>query len=535
MPKICIVDKFTNSPLLLPYIPDGQSVYNQITACVHRFGRSMPSSEPRIIEKFVSFAKSFITKAFNPILEKNLTSFNEWLQNSSYSGNRVEYLKKIRQSLIAHDPKMAESKSFIKWECYQEPKHARAINSYTDESKTLLGALFSDIDNSTFATKWFVKHTNPREWPILMRDLFGKSPVMETDFSSFEAHHRDEFCEVIIFWMMHMMRNVGNNGIRRMLHKMVRGVNRTKFQSITAKIVQRLMSGAMWTSSANGVLNLCIMAFLNTITKHPGAPPEVLAELAIREFVGLVEGDDGISVDVDVDPKLIEDLGLDLKYKKQASYTDASFCGVVCDEKTLVSVTNPMKVLRNFFALPKKYVDAKDSTHLSLLRAKALSYKYNFNNCPIVGALCHRICDLTKSQSIERGLSEIDAWKRRFVQIANDEKLWMKVPDVDPEMRVLVHEHFGISPIRQMIIEEEIYASKDVIALTLHDLISPTDVEHFKQFCGRTVHSYRAPSIPSNILEIHKEGLKRQRKHLVSAAADRSYSVRFPPLDAYVM
>jgi len=486
MSAFTLLDYYTGWPLLAPFIPAQNNPANMVIACVHRFGTEMkPTTTPQC-KDFFRYAKHFIVTHFAKVHQADIPSFGEWLERTKYKQPRKDQLKAARGKLTILTRKSLSSKSFIKWEGYTKAKHARGINSPDDESKVVLGPLFKAIDEATFHSKWFVKHTIPKEWPAKMKALFGDHPVMETDYSSFEAHHRGMFSEIVHFWAMNALRECGiPNNTKRFISKMIMGTNVTKFKYLTAKIRQRLMSGVVYTSSANAVLNLITTSYLNGRTVYPTRSPEELAESVDEFFVGLVEGDDGICIDRKIDPALIEKLGLVLKFETAPNFGQASFCGVVCDPEEMTIVSDPLKFLQNFFMLAIKYKALREGKQRALLRAKALSYKYNLNDCPIIGELCHRVCDLTSGIDISWAMSETDPWKADYTVLAAKEQLWKKRPEPTARARKQVEIHFGISVAEQLAMEAQIRQSDGCFRLELHPHCDAQRIEHARAMMSR--------------------------------------------------
>lgn len=444
---------------------DPESLCNQIAACTTRFGRVMPRADIDVMQDFFSFAKMFIMKYFRPLCYDDVKNCEEWLLEANYGGKRKEYLQSVRDRCTHTSDKTVVSLSFIKFEGYDKPKAPRAINSPSDESKVLLGPLQSCVDKKTFQNPFFVKGTDPRDWPRRMQEVLGNNPVMETDFSSFEAHHRGLRSKIVLFWMMHMVRGVTSNCYRRLIARMILGSNRTKFSRLDATIVETLMSGAMWTSSSNGVLNCIIMAYLTSRTLQPDVPVESLISNVVHNFRGLVEGDDGICVAHDVDEQLIAKLGLDLKFKMAPHFCEAKFCGIMADQETMEIVRDPLKTLRNFFVLSRKYVSFGKKKQYGLLRAKALSLKYNYNNCPIVGPLCDQICYLTRS-------FDPRPYERIYTYKAMCESLHTITSCVKPSARYVVERRFGVTIDEQVRIEQAILRSKGIFDLGLENYLT---------------------------------------------------------------
>jgi len=228
------------------------------------------------------------------------------------------------------------------------------------------------------------------------------------------------------------------------------------------------------------------------------------------DFVGKVEGDDGICKYFDVPDSLIQALGLKLKMDKSENFGHAKFCGNICDVDALKIVSDPLKVLRNFFVLPRKYKDSNDKTHNSLLRAKALSLLYNLNGCPIVSELCHAVLDRTKGFSVDRVAAELGTYKSNYVNAAIAEKVWMQKIEVHHTSRVLVEERFGVPIQEQLRIENEIRTSpKEYFRVDLSLYLSPEDLDHAMNLITNDVLPFRSQvKLPAWIDEVIERNLK---------------------------
>jgi len=452
------------------YVPSFSSVCNTIGACVHRFGRKMKDGDEGTRDDFLSFSKHLIGTVFTPLTLAELYTFDEWLEHTSYSGERKAALRELRR-----EPKFGseflESKSFGKWEVYGEKKQMRAINSPSDESKAILGPLIYSSDKQTFKTKYFVKGSDPRTWPRKLRDAFGSRPVVETDFSSFESHHRAQFAQVVHFWLRHMTDGVSSDIEKYLIDQLVLGVNRSVFKLLTASIPECLMSGAMWTSSANGILNLCIMGYLAAKTKVPHGTTDELVRWFTSSFNGFVEGDDGICEDVGIQDELIEKLGVDLSFDRHDNFCQANFCGITCPFEDGSIICDPISVLRKFFLIPPKYMRSRDSVIHGLVRAKAMSYITLYRDCPIIGELAHRVLFLTKRYCPNFALTNEHSVKHTHGPVDV-----FTPPNVELSTRILMSDKFGITVERQEEIEREIRRSGPVFEIFLTDLLKSEDL-----------------------------------------------------------
>jgi hypothetical protein len=488
-------DSSSGKLAVLPIIPDLNSRRNHMSGIIQRYACDMPDGDRRIRELFALFCKRLIPLKFTPPDLKAFTTlqlFEDWLAHSSYSGWQREKLRRIRNEITHHGIKpqkmkeIVDSLAFTKWEGWDEPKYPRMINSPSDYTKVLLGPILHAIDKATYAgngeDSHFVKGLDPKTWPAMLLDLFGDDTVAETDFTSMEAHHEREMIDVVSFWIRHMMRGMPFlNRERRLIARMMLGTNKSYFSTCTAKIDQRLMSGVLWTSSSNGVLNLMIMLFLKHY--HPLLTLEEMVAAAAADKKVKVEGDDGIT---SVRPEraehmtqLAELMGFKLKLEPHISFTEAKFCSLIFDRDVLQVLPDPKKVLRKFFLLPPALRDCKESKKRSMIRAKGMSYSYLFHNAPVIGELAHRVCQLTAGLTVNPSLGLGWMVNLGLEKALADKKTWLLTrPQVDMRSRVLVEERFGVSVNQQLLMERQIRESGPTFLVACDFMRGMWDDEH---------------------------------------------------------
>jgi hypothetical protein len=304
-----------------------------------------------------------------------------------------------------------------------------------------------------------------------------------------------------------------------LIRGLVVGDNRAVFKFITASIPERLMSGAMWTSSANGILNLCIMSYLSSQAVLPDHSPAQRAEWSATSFVGLVEGDDGICLDYGISNAQIKALALDLDFQPHDHYSQANFCGITCPRiGDGCIITDPLAVLRKFFVIPPQYMHSRPSVKAALIRAKSLSYITLYKDCPIVGPLAHRCLFLTRG---------IDARPYRREQAlyfdpdpaSNHVDGMFKAPKISASSRDLMAEKFGISIERQLAIEMQIAASGPCFVVSLLDLLDPVMVwfAHSHLTCDPNHPGSSIPDPPLNVLKaFHTDPLPKKGQFISS-------------------
>jgi hypothetical protein len=483
-------------PVLVPFGPNRQCALSQIVATTHRFACKMPAYNGDEMSLFTEYYREFIVLAFTPLRDDEVPGFKQWLDSTSYSGARKKALLKLRESITGHDVMHLRVKSFIKDEFYSEPKNPRAINSYTDESKTLLGALFHAIDKKTFATRFFVKGSNPRDWPNRLEDLFGNQPVLTTDFSSFEAHHQGALARVPYFWALHMMRHLTRvRSLRDLVAAMMLGVNDIAFSRVNVACVQRLMSGAMWTSSANGVLNLCLMSYMSARVACPGQSGKAMAAWSASQFRGLVEGDDGICLDLGIPQSLPDRLGLKLKWEKSPDYSTAGFCSIYCDRDSRIVIKNPIEALQKLFVLSNQYQHFRETAQKTILRAKAMSYLTAFGACPVLASACHFILRRTAGYDVRGVRGVLDARLRTQLDEALSDAGWRSRKMVPLTSRLLVERIFGLSVSEQLAMESAFdNAVSDTVVMTLAPRVPAIVLQHALNFMTREPAAWAPPA-----------------------------------------
>lgn len=465
----------------------------------------MPQGDLQEQIMFMKYAKAFIKKAWRPedtVRTEDVVNFRTFLEKySNYPGPRKRALLELRESLnICHTKgkkDVAACKGFIKFECYDEPKAPRAINSPSDESKTILAALCHAVDKKTFAKKWFVKGSNPKTWPTRLEDTFGGSPVVGTDFTSFEAHHAGFFASIVKFWWLHMVRQLpGAKALKDLVSYLLSARNECSFKHVHASVDERLMSGALWTSSANGMLNLLLCSYLSARAVNPLAGPDQLAAWAVTDFKGFCEGDDGICLDVGQDELLAQRLGLRLKWEHAPDYSKAGFCGIVCQRGKHGVLKDPISVIRKFFTLEAKTDQMRPTKQSGLMRAKALSYKYTFGNCPVIGHMCDWVLRITKGVTIDIKAVR-DVYERDRILEALEAKAWREATVIDIESRELVESRFGMT-IEQQVQLEKVFSecTTSECHFDLSGFMKPADFYHVQRFLFKSETGKRIFAAP---------------------------------------
>lgn len=450
--------------------PDTRHPTNQLYSAIHRFGSALP--KPTTIKSniyrgddeqqvFKSYAKRLIRKLFVPLNHGDDVDLDTYLRESQKPASYLERVCNACDDISVVEPQDLDAESFGKREGYPEYKHLRGINAVPDKFKAVLGPFIAAFDKRVFETcnargNLFVKKIPVRDRPEFMEQRFGCDEVFTTDFSSFECHHRGVFNEIIWFLFHHILRNVAPKEVLDLVREMYGGTNTCRFNGFTASIVETLMSGALWTSSSNGALNMLIMSFIRLRSQYPQASPTQLCK-HFDEFNGCFEGDDGIaSGRADVD--LASRLGINLKFEQHKDFTTASFCGIVKNHDSPTIFTDPTKTICNFFVLEPEFATMPNDKCLERLRAKALSYYYQYHDTPVVGPLAYAVlqytnrvakqfdeCDIKSILELERNYHRRECLAAALEQKSSGSRFYDTPPNVDYNSRLFCEEIYGVS------------------------------------------------------------------------------------------
>lgn len=268
----------------------------------------------------------------------------------------------------------------MKDECYTEYKHARGIYSRTDEFKTIVGPWFRQIDKVLFSHPDFVKKVPHRERPKYLMEKLTKHLnliFVGTDWSSMEAHYDEMMFELVFLFYEHMVSKLPNKDwFLKYIREAFTKFNHCSFKWLTVYIWCCLMSGEMCTSCQNGFVNWIVLRFLHHKTGNTNLERSVEGDDSAASFHGKVP-----------DKEIIDKLGLVLKLEVCEDVNTMSFCGNVFDPDELSIITDPRVELVSFGWTSQRYINASYKRRMELLRSKALSMLYQYDGCPILGAL----------------------------------------------------------------------------------------------------------------------------------------------------
>lgn len=444
--------------LLQPHVDPSDTV-TAAAGAMFRFCRDIPHKR-RKRKIFRQFVQKWLVDNITPLEPDTDCSFENWIKATPYTQKRKNELsekwERITTDLKNLESKFLVVKSFVKDESYPTAKHARAINSRTDEFKCAVGPIFKLISDRLFSLKWFIKKIPIHERPDYIMDTCYKlgAEYVTSDYTSFEAHFDPETmedCEMQLVYHMVKFIPQGQQFIHLLRRAKMNNPNLIFFKNFSISIKGKRMSGEMDTSTSNGFSNLMFMLYLCQSNGN-------------TDVRGVIEGDDGLFVmqGPQLDPKIFDDFGLTIKMVKFNEINHASFCGMVFDLEDRTNVTDPISELVNFGWTSARYARSKRHVHLSLIRAKALSLAYQYPACPILTAYANKMCELTAGIDIVNWIEKQGghAFNLYEMEIIRATQQYMtknqlnRAPGI--KTRLLVEDLYGISVSDQIKIEKEI-------------------------------------------------------------------------------
>jgi len=439
--------------------PDPSDAATVTAGALYRFCREIPALDfPQ--EKFSAFVQNWLEQNLTPIDPTTDTSVKSWLDKTPYTLKRKHELMTKFQNLGGNpfelDDRHLKVKSFVKDETYPEYKHARAINSRTDEFKAVVGPICQLVADKLFSLPWFIKKIPIADRPQYIIDRLQRlgHKFLITDYTSFEAHFKKiimESCELKLFAFLTQFLPDGLAFMKLFERAKCGKENFIAFKTLLLEILAKRMSGEMDTSTSNGFSNLMFMLFL-------------CSENGNTNVMGVIEGDDGLFV-MDGDcptNEMFVKFGLSIKMSTIEDLAKASFCGMVFDLQDKTNVTDPISELVSFGWTTARYAKSRVGVHKCLIRAKALSLAYQYPACPILSKFAYKMCQLTAGYDSLSWISKQGTHAFNLYEIEHVIKSHeyfkshdlLKAPGVGT--RLLVEQLYNITVAEQISLEEYI-------------------------------------------------------------------------------
>lgn len=391
-----------------------------------RLTRKLPVPDPFLLVELRDFVKSQISMM--PKVE--IKDFEVWLAGTHYPENRKKQLREANKRLLAKKPdshSFTACSSFIKREIYESYKHARLINSRSDEWKCWFGPRAKAMEGLVYDCGHFVKELTPKQRIARIKSMDRPGClVYGTDYTAYESHFTKEIMDVL---EMQLYRQLLSESDFEIVERVLAGTNVLRFRNgYEAQVAAKRMSGEMTTSLANGFSNLMVAKFIAMKSK---------ASLDV-----IVEGDDALMVcDRPLRQELYAACGFTVKLTSYPDVYHAAFCKLLVTKEGHI-VKDPRRVFQTF-----NWIDGFNSAGTKvcreLLRAKAMSLAYDCPGCPILTQFARAV------------LEDTDDCTPRFVVDGYHAPVpLVACEEVTNESRSLMEEVFGITLLTQRLIEE---------------------------------------------------------------------------------
>lgn len=432
-----------------------------VAGVLKRSATKTPIPNPSLFQELLDFAKRYVKKIFHPLPASSDVSVEAWLVKCpNYSQVRkAELLDKYYKITNRMAFKNRFVKSFCKDERYPEYKHARAINSRVDEFKTLVGPYFRLIEEVFYKHPDFIKKIPVADRPSA---LFAKLcklgvPVQCMDFKAMESHFTEITFELEFQFYEFMTQFLsGASRFMNEVREVIGGLNTCFFKNFVSQMMCARMSGEMNTSLGNAYVNWIISKFV--AFKHG----------VLDSHEGYFEGDDSAVISPYIpSPKDYEDLGFKIEMSTEPSVDTASFCGMIFDPVEKTNITDPLQELITFGWTNRRYVGAKLTTKLALLRCKSLSMVYQYQGCPILAALGRYGLRCSRRICVDKVKQSMSLWEREQFEQAQEAtrgqklKLVLSRP-IGMRTRLLMEKHYGITVDDQIKVERILDSMNDI-------------------------------------------------------------------------
>ena len=497
---------------LLRPAPDLDDPLNKVLGATKRVAKLPRRAKRRVLKRLRRFTRKWCRANLTPLSVDTDCSVETWLASTKYSAKRKEELRKIHEECFAlpTDVRIAQVKGFLKDETYDTWKHPRWIMSRSDEFKCMYGPIIKKIEevmyNNDDNDTSFIKHIPDAERPAYIKNrLYSPgSTYLVTDYTAFESHFIPEIMTALEFELYDYMTQFlpehdffmkCNRGV---IAKPNHIVSRNMWFDVAAR-----MSGEMSTSLGNGFSNLMLMLF--TCERN-----------GCKNVRGVVEGDDGLFAFEGIPPtkEMFAEAGFDIKLDAYTSLTETSFCGMVFDEDSMQTITDPFKAIVNFGWTSRQYLDCASVTMQALTRAKSMSMMCQYGGCPMVAAVA--AYGMRTTDAITRKKLMTTMKKMKVGQYEKDRifsRIGTPARRVEPtaKTRILFESRYGVPVVDQIAFEEYMDNLSSLEPFEHRSLTDHAPPEYFMmwdQYFVGDKHVFGNPPIPEQWDEDRVEKLR---------------------------
>ncbi len=491
--------------------PDHKDKLSIVVGAFKRLGTAVPFCNPQEMNRIILYARKYIYPQFKTLDMAALPSQKDWIRNINHPEARKKELEAALDELEqtglvsrpgTEDEDLTLCESFVKDEKYEAEKAIRWINSSMDKVKVSCGMIFDEIMHEVCTHPAAIKVVPVAQRATYIWERLGGSDVMcqSSDATSMEDHYanmkddnhfgKDRYNaprylihnDFVLYMtgMLPVSRQTINAirpiffrtaplstpfATRFSLWTVIRdSVNLREFCRNITDTYRVLKMKSFGHVLVNGILcsgemNTSLKNFISMFVMNNYAQYD-LSNGEVHTALGVNEGDDALYAyrhGVGPTEQWWRDHGWLVKVEFYGRVNEASFCGLVFDPISFVSVPDIRKTLAKFGWTNRRYVRATPRVLLGLLRSKALSMACEYSDVPILGALAHRLLHLTKHVHIRKSIIDtLDQYERQKMTQYMVMKPWEKAPNVSIHTRALVSNLQDIPIHKQLEIEEQL-------------------------------------------------------------------------------
>jgi hypothetical protein len=413
-------------------------------------------------------------------MAEDVPAFEDWLESQDLTAAMKQ---RFRDARIISDTYKELPLQYIKGCCfcknepYTTPKCARGICGRHDVFSVRYGPLFYAFDKwitklEINGHKVFVKGLTREQMLAAASRLkhFPGANVIENDFSTFEKsvnNHIKDSVEWRFFRkaFMPLLRTAPGLFAAHMLRELMNPKAILGYKWFTILISDGIrLSGDRWTSTGNGITNLCVLLL---IAQEVGLCPMLrrVSDLMHLPIDPLVEGDDSVARGRlrEADRQLVETTAVRLGFVCKMVVHTVPFASLFCKLRSNPAsgeiLRDPVEVLVKFPWSKATQVGMCARKKKMLYRAKAMSLAGESPDHPVLSTFAQEVLRWSADVELDTAwlAKQFDSWEYERL-LAGIRNYRAREPCVSDLSRELVAVWFGIPAPTQRLIEEELRA-----------------------------------------------------------------------------
>jgi hypothetical protein len=322
---------------------------------------------------------------------------------------------------------------FQKDESYPKVTATRIIFALTNFYRVVHGDICKTVGDQLVHNANTFSGVPVTEWPRILGTRFNVPglPAVATDFSGFEKWFSNFIKHVVDYVPFALVAAGHPDAAHRLEHMRQSEVCVSIFRHSCFRFKSMdsfQQSGSHKTYSVNTFGHWLLTAFLHFV--HTGQHPRVVPRLGVQNGDDVDDGHAPCFLSGD-DSKIAKayahaaqdfrDLGLDVELEPGATDDSLAFCKVrplFSENGDWVGVAEFWDVLAKLPWIPAAFAYSKRSKVRAMLKAKCMSYLYQYPSAPVISTVCAKVVTELRHVDTRGVLKHFDAWERGKVEKA---------------------------------------------------------------------------------------------------------------------